>query len=204
MEKLVLKGDYSNQDSIRIAKVFSKASYAVDEMHKAMNQIWNTDNDRANDKRAVRKEKWKNEPAFVEWLGEPEKLAKVNRRIKKTYTNFNRKITLVVTKENRGKCSGWISAWAIPFGKIRITLCEDFFIYRTHLQEKILIHEIGHEGGLLFHHKIHGCRAAKRAAATSKSNVAKRSTENYAWLAMSYLGLDCSNRPQDYNRASEK
>jgi hypothetical protein len=99
---------------------------------------------------------------------------------------------LEVRKENKGRCTGWISAWTIPFGKVRVRLCEDFFVYRTHLQEKILIHEAGHEAGLLFHRKIHGCRAAKRAANSSKSNTAKRSAENYAWLAMSYLGLECS------------
>ncbi len=189
---LIIKGDYSQRDSIRISQAFSVARAAVNQMQTAMNEIWQAGSGTGIDSRQARRQRWEEEQFFVQWLGQPEKIGLVNRRIKKFGKKFEKKITLQVTRQNKGRCSGWISAWAIPFGKVRITLCEDFFIYRTHLQEKTLIHEIGHETGIFFHRKIHGCRAARRAAA-SKNNVAKRSTENYAWLAMSYTGLECRN-----------
>ena len=107
-------------------------------------------------------------------------------------------MVLKITKENRGRCRGWISAWTIPFGKTNIRLCEDYFIYRTHLQEKILVHEMGHEAGLMFHRHIHGCRSALKAAEQDHNNLAKRSPENYAWLAMSYVGLTCNRRNQSF------
>ena len=189
---LIIKGDYSQRDSIRISEAFSIARAAVGEMQQAMNEIWAAEPENGEAKNHVRRERWKKEESFTYWLGQPEKIGLVNRKIKKIARKFEKKITLNVTRQNKGRCSGWISAWAIPFGKIRITLCEDFFIYRTHLQEKTLIHEIGHETGMFSHHKIHGCRAARRAA-NSSNNIAKKSTENYAWLAMSYTGLKCRN-----------
>ena len=156
-----------------------------------MERMWNVTVVSGRSKKKLRKEQWENNPQFVAWLGGPHKLRKVRRNIRHMQSRFDHPVSLEVTKENNGRCTGWISAWTLPYGKVRIRLCEDFFIYRTHLQEKILIHEIGHEVGLLFHHRIHGCRAALRAAG-SKRNVAKRSPENYAWLAMSYLGLRCT------------
>ncbi len=189
---LIIKGDYSQQDSIRISEAFSTARAAVSQMRQAMNEIWTAEAKTGEGNKQARKERWEKEQMFTRWLGQPEKIGLVNRKIRKIGRKFEKEITLNVTRENKGRCSGWISAWAIPFGKIRITLCEDFFIYRTHLQEKTLIHEMGHETGMFSHHKIHGCRAARRAA-TSKNNVAKKSTENYAWLAMSYIGLECRN-----------
>lgn len=191
--QLVLKGNFTSHDSVQVVMAFHNAKEAVDLMHQAMQIIWATDDNtsRSNIK-TERASKW-NDQRFGTWLGEPNRIGKVKRRIDKIKNRFDRKVTLNVTKENKGKCSGWISAWAIPFGKVKITLCEDYFIYRTHLQEKILIHEIGHETGILFHHKIHGCRAARRAAKSGQGNVAKKSTENYAWLAMSFLELECAN-----------
>ena len=111
--------------------------------------------------------------------------------ISKIHSKFNKKFILEVTKGNTVRCRGWISAWTIPFGKVKIRLCEDFFIYRTHLQDKIIVHELGHEAWILFHRRIHGCRAAHRAALLN-TQTSKRSVENYAWLAMSYVGLTCA------------
>ena len=191
VEKVKLAGIYSSRDSIQIVNAYLKANQAVDHMNNAMNSIWDVCKEEDSTKNDLRKLRWREEEAFMTWMGQPEKIRMTRRKIRKTSTRFERNITLVVSKENKGKCKGWISAWAIPFGKIRITLCEDFFVYRTHLQEKVLVHEIGHEAGMFFHHRIHGCRAARRAASSSKNNIAKRSPENYAWLAMSYLGLEC-------------
>lgn len=188
---LVMKGDFTRTDSLRLVEAFSTARSAVEDMRHAMNRIWDVDG-RGNGKVEQRKQNWEGEKAFTNWLGKPDKLGLVKRKINKIARKFDKKIVLNVAKENKGRCSGWISAWAIPFGQIRITLCEDYFIYRTRLQEKTLIHEMGHETGILFHRKIHGCRAA-RLAANADDNAAKRSTENYAWLAMSYKGLECRN-----------
>lgn len=189
--QLVIKGAYTAKDSLQVIEAFEKATVAVDHMYEAMNAIWEVSDD-VKDRQQVRKERWLENDSFTTWLGRPEKISKVKNRIRKIRNRFDKEVILVVSKQNKGKCRGWISAWAIPFGKVKITLCEDFFIYRTHLQEKVLIHEVGHEVGMLLHRRIHGCRAAKRAANSSKKHIAKRSTENYAWLAMSFLGLDCS------------
>lgn len=187
---MLMEGDYSKADSIRITEAYATAKKAVGHMYDAMNLIWEGSPGVDKNIKVQRQERWMNQEHFTTWLGQPEKIGLAYRRIKKIHSKFNKKVVLLTIKENKGKCRGWISAWAIPFGKVKIRLCEDFFIYRTHLQEKVLIHEMGHEAGILFHRRIHGCRVGKRAA-SSKKNVAKRSTENYAWLAMSYLGLEC-------------
>ena len=189
----MLKGEYSTSDSIQIFEAYSKALLAVERMNEGIDKIWNIEEKDVHRKELVRNERWRNDSAFMEWLGEPENISAVRKRIKRIHSKFGKRLTLEVKKENRGRCTGWISAWTIPFGKVRIRLCEDFFVYRTHLQEKVLIHEMGHEIGLLFHRKIHGCRAARRAA-LQDSKVAKKSTENFAWLAASYLGISCSSR----------
>lgn len=180
-DNVKIKGDYDAIDSARIVGAYEVAWEAVNQMYEAMNDI-NLSKD------FVRR--WQEEEGFVNWLGQPDKVRLVNRNIRRIKSKFDKKIIFDVTRQKKGRCSGWISAWTLPYGKVRITLCEDFFIYRTHLQEKTLIHEMGHETGILFHRKIHGCRAARRAV-LSNDNVAKRSTENYAWLAMSYKGLEC-------------
>lgn len=190
-DKLIIRGDYTKKDSIQIIEAYWKATDAVDQMYRGMQEIWNVDRDGDRSPKVLRKERWLDTQAFVQWLGRPEKMGSARRKIKRYRAKFKKKMILDVTKENKGRCKGWISAWAVPFGKLKIKLCEDFFIYRTNLQEKVLIHEVGHEIGILFHRRIHGCRSARRAAA-SDNNLAKRSTENYAWLAMSYLGKGCS------------
>lgn len=189
--RIVVRGSYSFSDSVQLIAAYHRASQSVDSMLAHMNYIWNVKANEIEDKRIARERRWLANESFNQWLGSPGKIRMVKRRISKIHSKFDQRTTLEVRKENRGKCTGWISAWTIPFGKVHIRLCEDFFIYRTHLQEKVLIHEMGHESGLLFHRKIHGCRAARRAAASDK-HTAKRSTENYAWLAMSFLGLKCS------------
>jgi len=189
-DKLILKGNYTKADSTHMVESYLIAKEAVAQMHNAMKVIWDAEVKAGQSKEATRKEKWEKEKMFTQWLGQPEHIGLVNRKINRIKAKFDRSVILHVTKENKGRCSDWISAWAIPFGRVRITLCEDFFVYRTHLQEKTLIHEMGHESGIFLHRKIHGCRAARRAA-SSNDKVAKRSTENYAWLAMSYKGLVC-------------
>ena len=185
LHPLSIKGDYTANDSIQIVEAYIQAKKAANFMYEDMLAIKRAEN---------QEQKWNENFAFKQWLGNAERSSASFRRIKRIHSKFaKRKITLIVTKKNKGRCKGWISAWALPYGKVQIRLCEDFFMYRTHLQEKVLVHEVGHETGLLSHHKIHGCRAALRAA-TNDSNIAKRSTENYAWLAMSYLGKDCSSR----------
>jgi DNA-binding transcriptional regulator YiaG len=194
-EKLTIKGEYSESDSIQIVKAYLLAKESVERMYQAMITIRDVETSNSNQSiNDLRKEKWMSNDAFNRWLGSSDQMKKSFRRIKGIHDKFNKNITLQVIKKNKGRCKGWISAWTLPHGTIKIRLCEDFFMYRTHLQEKVLVHEIGHESGLLSHHKIHGCRAALKAADLPNSNLAKRSTENYAWLAMSYFDLECISR----------
>lgn len=191
-QKIILKGTYTPDDSIQVVKSYLKAKLAVTQLNDAMNDIWNIDAD-PNERKLKRQESWNLDPRFEKWLGTSDNLGAVNRRINRINAKFNKTVTFKIIKENKGRCIGWISAWTLPFGKVNIRLCEDFFIYRTHLQEKIVIHEMGHEAGMLSHHRIHGCRSALRAAGALRKNKAIKSPENYAWLAMSYLGLGCRN-----------
>lgn len=191
LEKLILEGTYSQEDSILMTNAFLDAYVAVEHMHQAMDSIWKPDPNSNAANRLQRRNKWNQHPAFVEWLGEPVKMRMAHRKIRKMWTKFNKRFTLVVTKENKGACNGGISAWALPYGKVRIRLCYNFFRFRPHLRGKIIAHEIGHEVGMLFHRNIYGCWAARNAARSGKRNIAKRNPENYAWLAMSLEGLQC-------------
>lgn len=193
LKRLKVNGNYSYEDSIMAVKAYQTAQEAVELMYEAMEKIWYVAPEDGVNRDAIRKKNWEDDPHFVTWLGSSEKMKMARRRIMRIRKRLSRKVTLHITKQNRGRCRGWISAWTIPYGRVRITLCEDYFIYRTHLQDKVIVHEIGHEAGMPFHRHIHGCRAAKRAAISNPNNVAKRSPENYAWLAMSFLGLKCSD-----------
>lgn len=193
LDNLTIKGDYTVEDSVNITEAFLNAYQAVVDMHAAVEEIWRVKGNADLSKRDMRHKLWLEDSAFVEWLGQPNKVGMVHRRIDRMQSKFGKRFILEVTKENKGRCHGWISAWTIPYGKVRIRLCEDYFRYRTHLQEKILIHELGHEVGMLFHRKVHGCWAARRAAASRNNHIVKRSPENYAWLAMHYFGMECDN-----------
>ncbi len=191
IDKLVIQGNYTSKDSIEITHAYLNANLAVTRMQKSMQFIWNARQDSEQPRKDARVEQWKKDVQFITWLGQPDKIGLVKRRINKINSKYRKKIILQVTKENKGRCKGWISAWTIPYGPVKIRLCEDYLRYRTHLHEKTLIHELGHEAGMLMHRRIHGCWRALRAADSSENNVAKRNPENYAWLAMSYLGLEC-------------
>ena len=192
--QLTLSGEYSRTDSIQATKAYLNARLAVSSMQAAMDEIWQVSNTGVNQSRKeIRRTKWNETARFVTWMGAPDHMRMVKRKINRLFNKFNKNVSLVVTKQNKGRCRGWISAWAIPHGNVRIVLCEDYFIYRTYLQDKILIHEMGHEIGMFSHLRIHGCRAARRAAASRRSVHAKKSPENYAWLAMSFLGLNCGH-----------
>lgn len=194
LKRLKINGHYSYEDSVQVIKAYQTAQEAVELMYEAIEKIWYVAPEDWEHRDDIRKKHWEEEAHFVAWLGSSEKMKMARRRILRIRKRMSRKVTLHITKQNRGRCRGWISAWTIPYGKVRITLCEDYFLYRTHLQDKIIIHEMGHEAGMPFHRHIHGCRAARRAAISNPNNVAKRSPENYAWLAMSFLGLECRDR----------
>lgn len=191
-DNLQLIGDYSKSDSIRIYKSYNIVIEAVNLMRNDIEEIYHVGSHAGEKKKDIRIKNWNNNEAFLKWMGKPDKIGKVHRKIIRIHSKLKKKFILEVSKKNKGRCTGWISAWAIPYGKVHIILCEDFFIYRTHLQEKVIIHELGHEAGMFSHRNIHGCRAAKRAA-SSRRNTAKKSPENYAWLAMSYMGLECGH-----------
>jgi hypothetical protein len=190
---LVLTGEYSDRDSIQVTAAYLNAKKAVYRMHDAMNVIWAVDPQVGGSKKLLRKEKWEAEEAFITWLGDADKIRMVRRKIKRIHSKFDKKFVLDISQVNDGRCKRWISAWTIPFGSVKIRLCVNYLKYRTHLQEKTLVHELGHEAGMLYHKRIHDCWRAQRAAESVKNNVAKRSPENYAWLAMSYIGQQCAH-----------
>ena len=165
-----------------MTEAYLDARRAVNYMRDEMESIWNSTD---------REQSWNDNEAFVKWLGSSEKMGSAKRKIYRIHKKFQKKFVLEVTRKNKGRCTGWISAWTIPYGRVRIRLCEDFFIYRTHLQEKILIHEVGHEAGMFSHHRIHNCRSARRAAFARTRSKAKQSPENFAWLAMHFINLTC-------------
>ena len=189
MKNLILHGEFSEVDSLNITESFFAAKEAVDSLFILTNALYQD-----GDKDSII-EKWNQNEHFSRWLSNPSKLKSVRRKINRIHSKFQKQVHLVVIRKDRGRCHGWISAWTLPYGKVKIRLCDDFLKYRTHLQEKTIIHEMGHEAGMLYHHRIHGCWAAERAAGSAHNKV-KRSPENYAWLAASLLGLECKH-PQD-------
>ena len=182
--RVELSGAYTREDSIALMEAFDKAMTAVDMLNREIEEI-------ASLPSSERETAWNRSAHLGYWLGSHEKMKKAFKIIRRIHKRFQGKVEFKIKKENKGRCKGWISAWTIPYGKSKIRLCEDFFLYRTHLQEKVIVHEMGHEAGLPFHHRIHGCRSARRAAGITRRNLAKRSPENYAWLAMSFLGKSC-------------
>ncbi len=193
VDSLVLLGEYSVEDSIQVTEAYREAYRATNLMYAAMGNIWEVEPQNGQSRKSLRKEKWGREEEFMTWMGRPDKIRMVRRKIKRIHSKFDKKITLDITQTNGGRCKQWISAWTVPFGRVKIRLCVNYLKYRTHLQEKTLVHELGHEAGMLYHKNIHGCWRALRAAESDRSNVAKRSPENYAWLAMSYIGQQCSD-----------
>jgi hypothetical protein len=192
INKLKIIGDYSTADSIQVTMAYMTAYESIKGMHLAMDEIWYATPKPGQSKKSARIEKWESNRNFSKWLGNSDQFGRAHRTINRIHSKFTKRITLEVTKENKGKCKGWIGAWTIPYGNVKIRLCEEYFIYGGQLKEKILVHEMGHEAGLLFHHRIHYCYAAQRAAKQTQHNIAKKNPENYAWLAMSYLGITCS------------
>lgn len=188
--KLILKGRYTKEDSVRMTESYYRAHDAVHQLLDKVNEIYQVEPDFQERKNDLRKKAWLEEESFSLWLGKPDKIKMVRRKIRRIHNKFRRNLILVTSGRDRGKCDRWTGAWAIPFGKIRIKLCENFF-NSPYLQEKIIIHELGHEAGMLSHYGIHNCFSALRGARGEK-NTAKRSPENYAWLAVSYLGKQCT------------
>ncbi|MFY0685845.1 MAG: hypothetical protein JXQ90_01700 [Cyclobacteriaceae bacterium] len=188
---LILKGDFSERRAKEITHAFVLAEQAVEEMKLTMDEIWEVDGNEEMVHHLQRKVKWENNNEFMTWLGRAERIGMVRRKINRIHKQFKGNVTLEMVADNKGRCAGWIGAWTIPFGRTKIRICDAFFEHRTHLHEKILIHEMGHEAGMFLHHRIHICWIARRAAAYARNNVVKRSPENYAWLAATYLGMRC-------------
>ena len=194
VNKLKLVGNYSSRDSVRITRAYLSANLAVEHMYKAMNEIWTAERTSGQSKKLQRKLLWENDVDFMTWLGGSTNIGKARRKIKKMNSKFQRRFTLEVTKEDEGRCSRFVSAWAIPYGKVKIRLCRNFVNFGPHNQEKVIIHELAHEAGILFDRGVYRCGTAKSIAKSSRKNLAKRTPENYAWLAMSYLGVECRSR----------
>jgi len=193
-EKLVLKGDYSMKDSIAITTAYLTANTAVNEMYNAMSTIWHVDELSENSKKHQRAENWRANKDFMIWLGEPTHIHKAYKKIKKINSKFNKPFILEVIKNNEGRCGRFVSAWAVPYGKVKIRLCRNFVNFDTKNQSKTIIHELAHEAGLLFDRGVYRCGAAKSVAANKNKNRAAKRPENYAWLAMNYLGFGCVSR----------
>ncbi len=202
VDNLILKGDYSYHDSINITKAYINASIGVSDMNNALDAIWQIDKISSKSKKQQREEKWRSDRDFMRWLGEPKHMNKARRKIVKMNAKFQDPFILKANKEDVGRCGRFVSAWTIPYGKVKIRLCRNFLNFSAHNQEKTIIHELGHEAGLLFDRGVYHCRPALSVASNSKKNRARHRPENYAWLAMSYLGVECNSRryisPQSY------
>lgn len=199
---LILIGDYSYQDSIYITRSYISASNAINHMYSAMNDIWTVQDTAEKSKKIQREEQWKANEDFMMWLGEPNNMGKARRKINKIHSKFQGEFILEVVKEDEGRCGRFVSAWAVPYGKVKIRLCRNFVNFGPHNQAKTIIHEVGHEAGLLFDRGVYRCRSAISVAANTQKNRATSRPENYAWLAMSHLGMECNTRkyvsPQSY------
>ncbi|HZX73480.1 MAG TPA: hypothetical protein VFE57_03605 [Cyclobacteriaceae bacterium] len=191
--RVLLQGDFHQEDSAHIVQSYVQAQKAVEQMYNAMNAIWNASPQSGKSKMEVRAERWRNDATFMKWLGEPGKMKLVAKNIRKIHRKFDKKFILEVVKEDEGRCNRFVGAWAVPYGRVKMRLCRNYLNFRTDQSSKILIHEVGHETGMLFHKDLFSCRDVLQAAAAG-SDEAKRSPETYAWLAMSYMGLDCFSR----------
>lgn len=132
---------------------------------------------------------WKSDPLLTKWFGSNcnrSDIKKVRRRIAKLSKKVKRNTYFIVPKKsNKGLCKGSRHAWTIPFGKVRIHLCDQFFYKSNRHWTKIFIHELAHETGILFHQKVYWKGAALRAAAENPDR-AIRNPENYAYFIMEF------------------
>jgi|GEM_PF-6922863 len=190
---LVLKGNFSREDSIHIVQSYVLARQGVDHMYKALRSIWDVPSQQRQRKKELRAERWRSDETFMKWLGEPTRMKLVARNIRKIHHKFDRKFTLEVVKEDEGRCNRYVGAWAVPYGPVKVRLCRNYLNFRSEMSAKILTHEVGHETGMLSHRNLYNCRDVQEAA-EAKANEARRSPETYAWLAMSYMGMDCNGR----------
>jgi hypothetical protein len=189
----VLKGNYTREDSIHIVSSYVQAQHAVDQMYQAVNAIWNVSVQSGQRKKTLRAERWRSDETFTKWVGEPTHMNLVARNIRRIHHKFDKKFILEVVKDDEGRCNRYVGAWAVPYGRVRLRLCRNYLNFQSDQSAKILIHEVGHEAGMLFHKDLFSCRDVLQAAAAN-NDEAKRSPETYAWLAMSYRGLECFQR----------
>lgn len=191
IDLLILKGDYSDQDSIQVTQSYLIAKEAVQHLYDSMLDIWFMSGSKDAIKKNIRIQRWRDNEAFMKWLGAPGKMNRVEQSIRNLHKKFSKPFVLEVIKGDEGRCNRRLAAWAVPYGPVRIRLCRNFLNINSELGAKFLIHEVGHETGMLFHRKIFDCRGAL-SAVSEDANRAKLNPETYAWLAMSYLGMDCS------------
>lgn len=193
VDNVILKGNYTHNDSIHITKSYINSRNAVKHMYNAMNTIWTTENIAGNSKKTQREERWKANDDFMLWLGNPSNMRKARRKINKIHSKFQNKFILEMVNGDKGRCGRFVSAWSVPSGKVKIRLCQNFMNFGPQNQAKTIIHEIAHEAGLLFDRGVYRCKSAMSVAANTKNNRASRRPENYAWLAMSYVGMECNS-----------
>ena len=187
---LKLTGDFTREDSTHIIRAYLLSQKSVDEMYAAMRVIRDAPKEDGKSRMESRAEQWRKDKTFMKWMGEPTNLQRVTRNIRKIHRKFDKKFILEVVKEDNGRCNRFVGAWAVPYGRVKIRLCRNFLNSREEISAKFLVHEVGHEAGMLFHQKLFSCRDVLRAA-VDQYDEAKRSPETYAWLAMSYAGVDC-------------
>ncbi len=133
--------------------------------------------------------KWNSDEDIVMWLGKASAIShmrKARQRLKKMNKTCHKKIRIVFNKEKKGGlCKGSRHAWAIPKGKIVLHLCPQFTYKSNKFQSKILIHELAHESGILFHKKVYWRRAALEVAKNQPKRALKN-PENFAFYIMSF------------------
>jgi len=157
VDKLLLKGNYTHNDSLHITRSYINSRTAVKHMYNAMNTIWTTEKIASKSKKEQREERWRADNDFMLWLGEPSKMGKARRKINKIQAKFQNEFILEVVKEDKGKCGRFVSAWSVPYGKVKIRLCRNFMNFGPQNQAKTIIHEVGHEAGLFFDRGVYMC-----------------------------------------------
>src|SRR6478609_334417 len=109
----VLRGDFSQDDSIHIVNSYQLAQQAVEHMYTAMITIWDVQpqaghSNSNRSKMTLRAERWRNDETFMKWLGEPSHMKLVARTIRKIHRKFDRKFTLEVVKADEGRCNRFV------------------------------------------------------------------------------------------------
>lgn len=180
--------DFAESDSVlidSISKAFNLAAQSI-------NESYEHNRHRFYDEKKLREDcidLWNSDTLLITWFGKVNEKSEIQfilKRIRKFQKRINKKAVLKMHYKNKGLCKGTRHAWTIPYGKVKIHLCNQFTYKSYRHWVKIFIHEIGHESGILFHRDIYWYSSALRCARDNPWK-ARRNPENYAYYLMSQI-----------------